>query len=94
MLDQIDLERSITKPEYKRRLRELQQRLYDMQQSLFEARRPALIVFEGWLAHDAHLSKKRPNPVRAPRARFAATACARGEGAWGGTARSGNSITP
>src|SRR5687768_16585329 len=48
MLDQIDLERSITKPEYKRRLHELQQRLYDMQQALFEARRPALIVFEGW----------------------------------------------
>src|SRR6266536_2841465 len=48
MLDQIDLERSITKPEYKRRLRDLQQRLYDMQQALFEARRPALIVFEGW----------------------------------------------
>ena len=48
MLDQIDLERSITKPEYKRRLRELQQRLYDMQQVLFEARRPTLIVFEGW----------------------------------------------
>ena len=48
MLDQIDLERSIAKPEYKRRLRELQQRLYDMQQALFEARRPALIVFEGW----------------------------------------------
>jgi AMP-polyphosphate phosphotransferase len=48
MLDQIDLERSITKQEYKRRLRELQQRLYDMQQALFEARRPAVIVFEGW----------------------------------------------
>src|SRR5215217_2974188 len=48
MLDQIDLERSIGKPEYKRRLRELQLRLYDMQQALFEAHRPALIVFEGW----------------------------------------------
>jgi AMP-polyphosphate phosphotransferase len=48
MLDQIDLERSITKSEYKRRLRELQLRLYDMQQALFEVRRPALIVFEGW----------------------------------------------
>src|SRR6476660_7220744 len=48
MLDQIDLERSISKPEYKRRLRELQQRLYDMQQALFDARRPARIVFEGW----------------------------------------------
>ncbi len=48
MLDQIDLERSITKSEYKRRLRELQQRMYDMQQALVEARRPALILFEGW----------------------------------------------
>jgi polyphosphate kinase 2 (PPK2 family) len=48
MLDQIDLQRSITKTDYKRRLHELQQRLYDMQQALFEARRPALIVFEGW----------------------------------------------
>jgi polyphosphate kinase 2 (PPK2 family) len=48
MLDQIDLDRSIAKPEYKRRMRELQQRLYDMQQALFEARRPAMIVFEGW----------------------------------------------
>jgi polyphosphate kinase 2 (PPK2 family) len=48
MLDQIDLERSIAKPEYKLRLRDLQLRLYDMQQALVEARRPALIVFEGW----------------------------------------------
>jgi AMP-polyphosphate phosphotransferase len=48
MLDQIDLERTIDKHEYKARRRELQTRLYDLQQALFEARRPALIVFEGW----------------------------------------------
>ncbi|HEU5097774.1 MAG TPA: hypothetical protein VFU22_01935 [Roseiflexaceae bacterium] len=48
MLDQIDLERSIAKPEYKRRLHDLQQRLYYMQQALVDANRPALIVFEGW----------------------------------------------
>ena len=48
MLDQIDLDRSIAKPEYKRLMGELQQRMYDMQQALVEARRPALIVFEGW----------------------------------------------
>src|SRR5262249_35758665 len=48
MLDQIDLERRIEKHEYKTRRRELQTRMYDLQQALFEARRPALIVFEGW----------------------------------------------
>jgi polyphosphate kinase 2 (PPK2 family) len=48
MLDQIDLDRTIDKHEYKQRTRNLQQRLYDMQQALFEARRPTLIVFEGW----------------------------------------------
>jgi polyphosphate kinase 2 (PPK2 family) len=48
MLDQIDLDRAIDKREYKERLRALRPKLYDMQQALFEARRPALIVFEGW----------------------------------------------
>jgi polyphosphate kinase 2 (PPK2 family) len=48
MLDQIDLDRTIDKHEYKVRRRELQTHLYDLQQALFEARRPALIVFEGW----------------------------------------------
>jgi AMP-polyphosphate phosphotransferase len=48
MLDQIDLDQAIDKREYKEQLRALQARLYDMQQALFEARRPALIVFEGW----------------------------------------------
>jgi polyphosphate kinase 2 (PPK2 family) len=48
MLDQIDLDRAIGKREYKQRLRPLQERLYSMEQALFEARVPALIVFEGW----------------------------------------------
>jgi AMP-polyphosphate phosphotransferase len=48
MLDQLDLDSAIDKREYKQRLRRLQARLYDMEQALFEARLPALIVFEGW----------------------------------------------
>src|SRR5919199_2539339 len=48
MLDQLDLERAIDKREYKERLRGLQARLYDAQRALFDARWPALIVFEGW----------------------------------------------
>ncbi len=48
MLDQLDLDRAIDKREYKQRLPELQVRLYDLEQALFEARTPALIVFEGW----------------------------------------------
>lgn len=48
MLDQIDLDRSISKREYKQRLPKLQARLYYMEQVLLEARIPTLIVFEGW----------------------------------------------
>jgi AMP-polyphosphate phosphotransferase len=48
MLDQIDLGRTIGKREYKERLAELQARLYDLEQALFEARLPAIFVFEGW----------------------------------------------
>lgn len=48
MLDQINLDLAISKHEYKQRLPELQARLYDMEQALFEARLPALVVFEGW----------------------------------------------
>src|SRR5262245_11535430 len=48
MLDQLDLECAIGKREYKQRLRPLQERLYAMEQALFDARIPALIVFEGW----------------------------------------------
>lgn len=48
MLDQIDLNRTIEKHDYKARLNDYQDRLYDLQQALFEVRRPAIVVFEGW----------------------------------------------
>ena len=48
MLDQIDLDRSISKREYKARLPELQSQLYYMEQALLEARIPTLIILEGW----------------------------------------------
>lgn len=48
MLDQIDLDQKIDKGEYKDRLDAYQARLYDLQEALFEARRPAIVVFEGW----------------------------------------------
>ncbi|NOK58498.1 MAG: hypothetical protein GFH27_549279n304 [Chloroflexi bacterium AL-W] len=48
MLDQIDLERTIDKSEYKQLLPKLYAHLYDMEQALIEARIPVLIVFEGW----------------------------------------------
>jgi len=48
MLDEIDLDRSVDKREYKRRLAGLQARLFDLDQALLEARVPAIIVFEGW----------------------------------------------
>lgn len=50
MLDQIDLDRSISKREYKQRLPELQGRLYYMEEALLEARVPMVIVLEGWAA--------------------------------------------
>lgn len=48
MLDQIDLDRSISKRVYRQRLPELQSRLYYTEQALLEARIPTLIVVEGW----------------------------------------------
>jgi polyphosphate kinase 2 (PPK2 family) len=48
MLEQIDLDRTITKQDYKQRLLELQARLYDMERALLDSHTPLLIVFEGW----------------------------------------------
>ncbi len=48
MLDQIDLDRKLSKRDYRRRLPELQARLYDMEQALLEAQLPVLLLFEGW----------------------------------------------
>jgi polyphosphate kinase 2 (PPK2 family) len=50
MLEQIDLDQSLSKAEYKRRLPELQSRLYDLQHAVFEAGIPVAVVFEGWAA--------------------------------------------
>ncbi|GAB4111099.1 MAG: hypothetical protein Fur005_26190 [Roseiflexaceae bacterium] len=48
MLDQIDLDRALSKREYHRRLPGLQARMYDMEQALLEAQLPVLLLFEGW----------------------------------------------
>lgn len=48
MLEQIDLDVSLSKREYRERLPELQSRLYAMEQSVLESRVPVMIVFEGW----------------------------------------------
>ena len=50
MLEQINLDQSVPKTEYKRRLPLLQARLYDLEHAVFNARIPAAIVFEGWAA--------------------------------------------
>ncbi len=50
MLEQVDLEQTVSKTEYKRRLPELQQRLYDLEHAMFSANVPVAVVFEGWAA--------------------------------------------
>jgi AMP-polyphosphate phosphotransferase len=48
MLEQIDLDVSLSKHEYRERLPELQARLYDMERAVLEARVPVVVLFEGW----------------------------------------------
>ncbi|NTU83010.1 MAG: hypothetical protein HGA45_27190 [Chloroflexales bacterium] len=48
MLEQIDLDVSLSKREYEQRIASLQARLYDMEQVALEARVPVLVIFEGW----------------------------------------------
>ncbi|MCL5274081.1 MAG: hypothetical protein M1434_04950 [Chloroflexi bacterium] len=50
MLEQINLDQSLSKTEYKRRMPELEGRLFDLEHGMFEAKVPAMIVFEGWAA--------------------------------------------
>ncbi len=50
MLEQIDLNQSLPKTEYKRRLPVLQERLYDLEHAIFSNGIPVAIVFEGWAA--------------------------------------------
>ncbi len=50
MLEQINLDLSLSKAEYKRRMPELESRLFDLEHAMFEAKIPSMIVFEGWAA--------------------------------------------
>ncbi len=50
MLELIDLDRTVPKATYERRLPRLQTRLYDLERAVSEARLPVAIVFEGWSA--------------------------------------------
>jgi polyphosphate kinase 2 (PPK2 family) len=48
MLDQVDLDKRLSKREYKARMPYLRDRLYDLQKACWDAEIPSLIVFEGW----------------------------------------------
>ena len=48
MLEQIDLELSLSKRIYSEQIGELQTRLYALEQALVDARLPVMILFEGW----------------------------------------------
>ena len=48
MLEQIDLEESLTKNEYHARMNELEGRLGDLHRRIHELGIPAIVVFEGW----------------------------------------------
>lgn len=50
MLEQINLNQSVTEKEYKRKLPQLQEHLYDLEHAVFQAKVPVAIVFEGWAA--------------------------------------------
>lgn len=50
MLEYVNLDLSLSKQEYQNRLRPLQQRLYELEHAVYDARAPAMIVFEGWSA--------------------------------------------
>ncbi|MCF3243907.1 hypothetical protein L1042_24880, partial [Escherichia coli] len=48
MLDQIDLDQTLSKQAYKERIGDLRIRLFDVEQALLHVHVPSLIVFEGW----------------------------------------------
>lgn len=50
MLEYVNLDLSIPRDEYKKRLAPLQQRLYELEHAVFDAKVPVVIVFEGWAA--------------------------------------------
>ena len=48
MLEKVDLTKSLSKQEYKKRVPELRERLYDLQKACWDANIPSVILFEGW----------------------------------------------
>jgi polyphosphate kinase 2 (PPK2 family) len=48
VLDKIDLDRKLSKKEYKDLLPRLQRRLYDLDKASWDAKIPTIILFEGW----------------------------------------------
>jgi len=50
MLEYVNLELALSKEEYDKRVGPLQQRLYELEHAVYEAKVPAMIVFEGWAA--------------------------------------------
>ena len=48
MLEKVDLNRTLSKDEYKLRLPEMQARLYDLQKACWDAQIPSMVLFEGW----------------------------------------------
>ncbi len=48
MLEQIDLSRTLAEPEYKKKIPLLRAQLYSLQRQCWDARLPAILVFEGW----------------------------------------------
>ncbi|MFN7995491.1 MAG: hypothetical protein U0Q18_17910 [Bryobacteraceae bacterium] len=48
MLERVDLNRSVPKDEYRKRLSSLQEQLYELQLASSESGLPSVIVFEGW----------------------------------------------
>ncbi len=48
ILDRVDLTLSLSEPEYEKQLEQLQQRLMHLEYRLYKARRPAVVVYEGW----------------------------------------------
>jgi polyphosphate kinase 2 (PPK2 family) len=50
MLEYVNLDLTLDKTEYEKRLRPLQQRLYELEHAVYDAKVPVMIVFEGWSA--------------------------------------------
>ncbi len=48
MLEKVDLSRTLSKAEYKRKMPFLQERLLDLQTACWKERIPSVILFEGW----------------------------------------------